>query len=143
MTAITGPELLQLAAQYKGKPQGELARAAGYVKPNKDGNGTRSDYPGLQRALLNAHGHDFPESPIRNRTINYRLSVSKGGVLTIGKGYLVKLGAAAGDSFQVSIADGRLVLEPVASAPAAAVGAAAPDAAMTAPPVLERELAAA
>ena len=112
---LTGPALLNKAAELDGKSKSEQARACGYIALTKEGK-ERVDVPAFLEAMLEANGHSFAPARPR-RTANGLLTVSKANSLSVGKAYLSKLGAVTGDTYKVEFDGNMICLVPQEKAP--------------------------
>jgi hypothetical protein len=107
---LTGPALLNKAAELDGKSKSEQARACGYLALTKEGK-ERVDVPAFLEAMLEANGHSF--APTRPRRVATGvLTVSKTNTISVGKAYLSKIGAVTGDTYKVEFDNDMICLVP-------------------------------
>lgn len=127
MERLTGSALL---AHYEacvkaGTLKGEMVRAAGYIKPLKDGK-DRVMFGQFSEALLEAKGVILkPKATAgkRGRDLSYETAVLARGHAVIGQGYLSQIGATPDDRLSIDVQKGKLVLRAIC--PCDAIGTAA------------------
>jgi hypothetical protein len=134
MERLTGSALLAhcQASANAGTLKGEIVRAAGYVKPLKDG-GERVLFGKFSEALLEAKGVILKPNATagkRGRELSYETAVLAKGHAVIGQGYLAQIGATPHSRLAIEVRKGTIVLKPVPDpAPAQQCGLTPPPAA--------------
>lgn len=111
---LTGDALLELVKTNPTMPKDELMKVAGYVVTREDGRTTMktSDF---MSAILEAQGINLTPAKTSagaGRQPTFRTSCMKNGNIVIGKGYFERVGAEAGDAFEVVVENKKITLKP-------------------------------
>lgn len=115
--ALTGPALLAKVDELntKGANKTTLARETGYVSTTAEGK-TRTNFTGFYEALLQAKGalHDAQRAKGKpGRPLSYKARVLTGaGHVVVGARYLEQIGASEGDTLQIRVSRGKIILDP-------------------------------
>lgn len=119
MTAqLHGQALLDKVAEMPDESRDVIARAAGYVT-TRSGVGEVVMMSSFLQALLAAQGVTFSTGAKRRKASHRRGHVHKNGSIIIGSQHVSQLADVnVGDSYNLTIDDGRIIIDFAAAAPA-------------------------
>lgn len=114
--ALKGAELLKCVQANEGMGRVSLARKAGYVRINKNGEEV-ADIGKFYNALFEAQGLKLTSKRgcRLSNTRSYETAVHASGILLIGKVYTQEADLEPGDVFRIKPGPGKIELELVSA----------------------------